>query len=147
MGQPTGSATRRSARPDLGADDLDRDGATSVRARRGPLQESPVNAARSHGGLEIDAASSAAVARPGFANTPDDAVDNLRFYDRQQAYVSARPRSAHKTRIDTFAKRKKVWDATRSHTAQLFTAEQHEGFLQHTRPAPGALIASLRSAI
>ena len=41
-----------------------------------------------------------AAARLDFANTPDDAVDNLRFYDRQQAYVSARPRSAHKTRIE-----------------------------------------------
>ena len=41
--------------------------------------------------------------RPGLANTPAYAVDNLRFYDRQQAYVSTRSRSAHKTRIDTFA--------------------------------------------
>ena len=47
------------ARPDLGTDDPVEDGATSVRPRRGPLQESPVDAARSHGGLEIDAASSA----------------------------------------------------------------------------------------
>ena len=49
-----------------------------------------------YGKLEIDAASSAA--RLDFANTPDDAVDDSRFYDRQRAYVSARPRSAHKTR-------------------------------------------------
>ena len=64
--------------------------ATRVRARRGSPQQSPVDAASSHEGLEIDAASLAA-ARLDFANTPDDAVDNLRFYDRQQAYVSARP--------------------------------------------------------
>ena len=38
-----------------------------------------------YGKLEIDAASSAA--RLDFANTPDDAVGDSRFYDRQQAYV------------------------------------------------------------
>ena len=75
------------------------DGVTSIRPRRGPPRESPVTTARSHEGLEIDAASSAAVARPDFANAPAHAVDNLRFYDRQQAYVSTRSRSAHKTRI------------------------------------------------
>ena len=80
--------------------------ATRVRARRGPPQESPVDAARSHEGLEIDAASLAA-ARLDFANTPDDAVDNLRFYDRQQAYVSARPAPPTKPELNNKACHKK----------------------------------------
>ena len=86
--------------------------ATRVRARRGSPQQSPVDAASSHEGLEIDAASLAA-ARLDFANTPDDAVDNLRFYDRQQAYVSARPAPPTKPELALLQLRQKKGTPTR----------------------------------
>ena len=79
-----------------------------------------------YGKLEIDAASSAA-ARLDFANTADDAVDDSRFYPRPPvAYVPARSRSAHKTRIGTFAKRKKNGTPT-CDANSLRSQKQHEG--------------------
>ena len=105
------------------------DGVTSIRPRRGPPRESPVTTARSHEGLEIDAASLAA-ARLDFANTPDDAVDNLRFYDRQQAYVSARPAPPTKPELALLqnAKKKGRRRATRIASARKSSTRD---LLQH----------------
>ena len=75
---------------------------------------------------EIDAASSA-----DFANTPDDAVDNLRFYDRQQAYVSARPAPPTKPELALLqnAKKKDV-DARRDRIASARKSSTRD-HLQH----------------
>ena len=105
------------------------EGATSVRPRRGPPQESPVDTARSHEGLEInDAASSAAVAPSGFANAPAHAVDDSRFLRPPAGLRIRSGGSLHKTRILTLlqnAKREADVDARRDRTAS--SQKQHEG--------------------
>ena len=118
---------------------------TSVRARRGPPQESPVDAACSHEGLEInDAASSLAVAPSGFANTSTPSTIHA-SYDRQQAYVSARVESLHKTRILTLLQKRKKKESTRDAIAYGPSARQSSTRdpSQHTRPRSGRTIASL----
>ena len=111
---------------------------TSVRARRGPPQESPVDAARSHEGLEInDAASSLAVAPPGFANTSAHAVNDSRFL-RPPAGLRIRSGgiAAQNPNIDPFAKtQKKGVDARRDRILPQRSTKQHEGLLT-AHPTP-----------
>ena len=106
--------------------------ATRVRARRGPPQESPVTTARSHEGLEIDCGGR----RPGLANTPAYAVDNLRFYDRQKAYVSARPLRPQNPNLTLLQNEKRDVDARdriRPSARQSSTRKSHST----PDPAPG----------
>ena len=72
-----------------------------------------------------------AAARLDFANTPDDAVDNLRFYDRQQAYVSARPAPPTKPELALLQNaKKKDADVRRDRIASARKSSTRD-FLQH----------------
>ena len=69
--------------------------------------------------------------RPDFANTPAHAADNLRFYDRQQAYVSTR-RIAPLTKpeltlLPLYAKKNKKRDADVRRPHSQRSTKQHEG--------------------